>query len=36
MDEAVGLVKELLHVPETHEVIFLQGGASLQFAMVCV
>ena len=34
MDEAVGLVKELLHVPETHEVIFLQGGASLQFAMV--
>ena len=34
MDEAVALVKELLHVPDTHEVIFLQGGASLQFAMV--
>lgn len=34
MDEAVALVKELLHVPETHEVVFLQGGASLQFAMV--
>lgn len=34
MDEAVALVKELLEVPETHEVIFLQGGASMQFAMV--
>lgn len=28
------LAKELLHVPETHEVLFLQGGASMQFAMV--
>lgn len=34
MDEAVALVKELLEVPETHEVLFLQGGASTQFAMV--
>ena len=34
MDEAVALVKELLQVPDTHEVVFLQGGASLQFAMV--
>ena len=33
MDEAVSLVKELLHVPSSHEVIFIQGGASLQFAM---
>ena len=33
MDEAVALVKELLHVPNSHEVIFIQGGASLQFAM---
>lgn len=33
MDEAVALVKELLNVPDTHEVVFLQGGASLQFAM---
>jgi len=31
MDEAVALVKELLEVPETHEVIFLGGGASTQF-----
>lgn len=34
MNEAVGLVKELLKVPEGYSVIFLQGGASLQFAMV--
>lgn len=34
MDEAVALVKELLNVPDTHEIIFLQGGASMQFAMV--
>ena len=34
MDEAVALVKETLNVPDTHEVIFLQGGASLQFAML--
>ncbi len=31
MDDAVALVKELLKVPETHEVIFLGGGASTQF-----
>ncbi len=31
MDEAVALTKELLKVPETHEVIFVGGGASSQF-----
>jgi len=31
MDEARNLVKELLNVPDTHEVLFLQGGASLAF-----
>jgi len=31
MDNARGLVKELLNVPDTHEVLFLQGGASLGF-----
>ncbi len=31
---AKALVKELLNVPDTHEVLFLQGGASTQFAMV--
>lgn len=33
MDEAISLVKELLNVPEGYSVIFLQGGASMQFAM---
>jgi phosphoserine aminotransferase len=33
-DEARALVKELLDVPATHEVIFLGGGASMQFCMV--
>ncbi|MCJ8209659.1 3-phosphoserine/phosphohydroxythreonine transaminase [Mucilaginibacter sp. RS28] len=34
LDEAVRLVKELLGVPEGYSVLFLQGGASTQFAMV--
>lgn len=34
MDEAQALVKELLNVPEGYHVLFLGGGASLQFAMV--
>lgn len=33
-DEARSLVKELLDVPSTHDVIFLGGGASMQFCMV--
>lgn len=33
VDEAVALVKELLDVPEGYSVLFLGGGASLQFAM---
>ena len=32
-DEARALIKELLHIPEEFEVIFLGGGASLQFCM---
>ncbi len=34
MDEARALVKELLDVPEGYSVLFLGGGASLQFCMV--
>lgn len=34
IDEAVALFKELLQIPEGYEVIFLGGGASLQFCMV--
>lgn len=33
-NETVSLVKELLNVPANYQVLFLQGGASLQFAMV--
>jgi phosphoserine aminotransferase len=34
MEESRSLVRELLNVPTTHEVLFLHGGASIQFAMV--
>ncbi|WP_425059223.1 Phosphoserine aminotransferase [Sporomusa carbonis] len=33
-NRAIGLLKELLAIPENYDVLFLQGGASLQFAMV--
>jgi phosphoserine aminotransferase len=33
-DGAVSLVRELLGVPDDYHVLFLQGGATLQFAMV--
>lgn len=36
LQKAKSLVKELLNVPDTHEVLFLQGGASTQFAMVAL
>ncbi len=32
--EAQALLRELLAIPENYHVLFLQGGASLQFAMV--
>lgn len=34
IDEASALVKELLEVPEGYSVLWLGGGASMQFAMV--
>lgn len=34
VDEAVALFKELLSIPEGYSVIFLGGGASLQFCMI--
>lgn len=34
IDEAVALFKELLNIPENYHVLFLGGGASLQFCMV--
>ncbi|WP_018674502.1 3-phosphoserine/phosphohydroxythreonine transaminase [Riemerella columbina] len=34
MDEARAIVKRLMHLNDDYEVLFLQGGASLQFLMV--
>ncbi|MBL0357623.1 MAG: 3-phosphoserine/phosphohydroxythreonine transaminase [Chitinophagaceae bacterium] len=34
MDEARALVKELMNLKDTHEVLFLHGGASTQFMQV--
>lgn len=36
MDECRALWRELLHIPDTHEIIFLGGGASLQFLYVAM
>ncbi|MFH7319494.1 3-phosphoserine/phosphohydroxythreonine transaminase [Desulfurivibrio sp. D14AmB] len=34
VDEADSLLRELLDIPDNYKVLFLQGGASTQFAMV--
>lgn len=34
MDKAQSLVKEILGVPDNYSILFLQGGASLEFLMV--
>jgi len=34
VDETISLVKELLNIPEDYSVLFIQGGASFQFAMI--
>lgn len=34
VDEAVALFRELLNIPEGYSVVFLGGGASLQFCMI--
>ena len=34
MEKAIALVKELLNVPKGYSVLFLQGGASMEFLMV--
>ena len=33
-EQAVALIRELGQVPDSHEVLFLTGGASLQFSMI--
>ena len=35
IDEAEAIMKELLDIPEGYKVLFLGGGASLEFCMVC-
>lgn len=34
INEAIALIKELLNVPEGYSVLFLQGGANMQFSMI--
>lgn len=34
IDEARDLIRELMHVPDGYHILFLHGGASMQFAMV--
>ena len=34
IDEAEADIRSLLNIPDTYEVLFLQGGASLQFAQI--
>lgn len=34
LNEAETDIRELMHIPENYKVLFLQGGASLQFAMI--
>ena len=33
-NHAIQSLKELMDIPENYEVLFLQGGASLQFSMI--
>lgn len=34
IDEAESLLREIMNIPENYKVLFLQGGASTQFAMI--
>lgn len=34
MEQTKGRLKKLLNVPDTHEILFCQGGANLQFSMI--
>src|SRR5512140_1062716 len=35
-DEAIALLRELAGIPATHEILFVQGGASQMFAQVAM
>ncbi len=34
IDEAESLLREIMNIPDNYKVLFLQGGASTQFAMI--
>ena len=34
IEKAEALLRELMHIPSSYKVLFLQGGASLQFSMI--
>jgi phosphoserine aminotransferase len=34
MDDTISRVRQLVEIPDTHEVLFLHGGARMQFAML--
>lgn len=36
LEEAVSLPREILHIPDSHEVLYLTGGASSQFFMTAM
>jgi phosphoserine aminotransferase len=33
-NKAITLLRELMQIPDTHEILFMQGGASLQFSAI--
>jgi phosphoserine aminotransferase len=33
-NETIGLVKKLMKVPDNYKILFLQGGATMQFSMI--
>ena len=36
IDRAIANIREMMDIPENYEVIFVQGGASLQFSMIAM
>ncbi len=34
LDESITLIKELLNVPDDYSILFIQGGANMQFSMI--
>lgn len=34
IEEASNLLRELMSIPDEYDVLYLQGGASLQFSMI--